>query len=190
MRACRIAGILSVAFALSLGAAALFAQKVQTDLNKSANIPRFKTYAWGKNYILTHQRPKEQQQIYDAIVNAIDRDLQKKGYVATQEHPDMIVVYNAGAVIDAKVGSIVDPTGGPTETQWRSDSLGTPQDLWVSTVSKLQIIISDASTKKAVFTSLATKKFRDPNKAMNNMDAEIGSVVDKSLAKFPARKAG
>jgi len=171
--------------------ASTFAQDVKAEFDKNENFAKLKKYKWGKNYLLTHQVPQDQERIYSSIVKAIDADLQGKGFVHDEQNPDFIVLYNGGGIGDIKVGAVLD-TSGPSYVEWSSTNLGgAPLDVWNGTVGKLQIVIQDAQTKVAVWQGLGSKKIREPNKVMNDLqklDKMISDIVKKTMKSFPPKK--
>jgi len=170
------------------------AQKVQTDFDKSADFSHYKRYTWGKNFIITRQLPQDQARIDKAIVDAIDRHLQAKGFVRDDEKPDFLVAYKSGGLSDIKMGAVVDISSpwGPAYASGTPSPLdihGTsPVDVWAGIMANLLVVVADAQTNTAVWQALASKKLRDPKEAMKKLDKEVDQVVKKALKDFPPKR--
>lgn len=187
-RTCRRSAA-TLALALLLGMP-VWAQKVRTEYDRSVDFSRFKSYTWGKNFLITRQLPQDQARIDKAIVAAIDRHLQAKGFQRNDEEADLIIVYKGGGLTDVKMGSTMDISGawGPT---WRysSDTLGgSPVDVWAGIVGRLQIVVADRRSNTAIWSAVATKEFRDPKKLMKNLEKEVNKLTGKTLKGFPPRR--
>jgi hypothetical protein len=166
------------------------AQKVKTEYDKNIDFSHYKTYGWGSNYIMTHQRPDDQARINTAIVNAVNRHLQTKGYVLSQESPDLTIIYEAGAITQGASSGQPDLLT-PSGANWASDSLGgTPMDVWASNLAKLRITATDAANKSKIWQSYASQKVRmgDEKKFMNDLQNKVDDFIDKAMKNFPVRK--
>jgi len=186
-----VAAAFLVFFIALISCAPSFAQDVKTEFDKNANFAKLKKYKWGKNYLLTHQVPEDQQRIYSSIVKSINADLQSKGFVQDEQNPDFIVLYNGGGIGDIKVGTVLD-TSGPSYVEWSSANLGgNAVDVWNGTVGKLQIVVQDAQSRVAIWQGMASRKIRDPQKIMNDLpklDKSNSDVVKKTMKTFPPKK--
>jgi hypothetical protein len=173
--------------ALLLAVTPVSAQKIKSDYDKSNDFTRYKRYAIGKNYLLTHQRPDDQAHIDKVLVDSLNRQLQSKGFVLDDNHPDFRIKYEAGALTQAAASSQPDIlNGGAPGAIWASGSLGgVPMDAWVSTMTKLKLTVTDADSGKPVWTALATEKIQDPQKALNDLNKKVDEVMAKALKSFP-----
>lgn len=172
---------------LFLVVASASAQKVETKYDRSANFAVYKHYAWGKNYLLTHQRPEVQAKIDKAIVDSLNRQLQSKGFLLDEKSPDFRVKYEAGGLAQAATSTQPDLLNpGPPGPTFSSDSLGgTPLDVWTSTLSKMKLTVTDSTSGKEVWQALVSQKLRDPQKFLNDLNKNIDNVMSKALKGFP-----
>ena len=112
-------------FALLLAATPVFAQKIKSDYEKSNDFTHYKKYAIGKNYLLTHQGLDRQASIDKVLVESLNRQLQSKGFVPDENHPDFRIKYEAGALTETAVSTQPDMVnGGAPSSTWASDNLG------------------------------------------------------------------
>ena len=182
--------LLALAGVLLGAVAPASAQKIKSQYDKKADFSHYKRYGWGSNYIMTHQRPDDQARINTAIVDSVNRNLQAKGYVLSQDHPDFTVTYEAGAMTEG--GSSGQPDMlTPSGANWASDSLGgTPMNVWASNLAKLRITVTDAASKNAVFRTFASQKvpMGDEKKFMNDLKNRVDGFVDKAMKDFPPKR--
>src|SRR6266851_406994 len=159
------------------------AQRVDTQYDKSTSFARYKRYGWGKNYLLTHQRPEDQAQIDKVIVDSVNKQMLAKGFVLDEKNPDFRVKYEAGALTEAATSGQPDMlNGGAPAPTWSSNSLGgTSLDVWTSTLSKMKVTVTDASSGKDVWRAFVSQKLRDPQKFLNNLGKNIDNVMSKAL---------
>ena len=177
-------------FALLLAATPVLAQKIKSDYDKSNDFSRYKKYAIGKNYLLTHQGLDRQASIDKVLVESLNRQLQSKGFVLDKNRPDFHIKYEAGALTETAASTQPDMlNGGAPSPTWTSDNLGgVPLDVWSSTLTKLKLTITDASSGKPVWTALASEKIRDPQKVLNDLkklNTKIDELMTKTLKSFP-----
>jgi hypothetical protein len=176
--------------ALLLAATPVFAQKIKTDYDKSNDFTRYKRDAIGKNYLLTRQRPDDQAYIDKVLVESLNRQLQSKGFILDENHPDFTIKYDAGALVDTATSAQPDMVnGGMPAPAWASSSLGgVSLDVWTTTLTKLKLTVTDAGSGKPVWTALASEKIRDPQKVLkdlNKLNKKIDDLMTKTLNSFP-----
>jgi hypothetical protein len=177
-------------FALLLVATPIFAQKIKSDYDKSNDFTRYRKYAIGKNYLLTHQGLDRQASIDKVLVESLNRQLQSKGFVPDENQLDFRIKYEAGALMESAASTQPDMlNGGAPSSTWTSGNLGgVPLDVWSSTLTKLKLTVTDASSGMPVWTALASEKIRDPQKVLNNLDklnTKIDDLMTKTLKSFP-----
>ncbi len=159
-----------VAIALLLCVSALqapdcaHAQDVKSTYDKAADFKKYKKYRWGSNYLLTQQRPEVQAQINLAIVDSISRDLQGRGLVEDETNPDFVINYEAGGLPKADVGAQRDLN--PADwVNWSWGNLGgITSDVWVYSLAKMQITVTDAVTGSKLWQAIASDEIREPTK--------------------------
>jgi len=179
-----------VAGARLLSVSSIFAQKIKSDYDKSDDFTRYKRYANGKNYLLTHRGNANQGPIDKVLLDSLNRQMQAKGFVLDQDHPDFRVKYEAGALTESAAS--VQPnmsSGGVPGPDWASNSLGgVSLDSWTSTLAKLKLTVTDVGTGKRVWTALASEKFQNPQEIVNDPDKlnqKVDDVMAKALKSFP-----
>ena len=162
---------------------------MKSNHDKSANFAAYKRYAWGANYLLlARQPPQDKPRINAAIVDAINRNLQAKGFVLDSRDPQFVIHYEAGGSAKGDVGSLPAITGaGYVDFNWGSVA-GTSSDAWVYTLAKMHIVVKDSGTKQPVWQSVTSEKIRDVTKAMNHLKQEVDEFVSKALKDFPPGK--
>jgi hypothetical protein len=163
------------------------AQKVKTSFDKSTDFTRYKRYALGKNYLLTHQRPEDQARIEKAITESLNHQLQGKGFVLDEKNPDFRITYDAGALTGGDASARPDMlNGGAPGPSFSSDSLGgTTMDVWTSTLAKMKLTVTDSSSGQPVWQAFVSKKVSDPQKFLNDLSKNLDQVMSKALKNFP-----
>lgn len=164
------------------------AQNVKASFDKSADFKKYKKYAWGSNYLLTQQSKADQERINMAIIDSINRNLQSEGFVEDDRNPDFRVVYEAGGLAKADVGAQRELYPGDLVNYSWGDLGGVSSDVWVYSLAKLQINVTDAATGTTVWQALASKKIRDPNKFKNNLKENVDKFIRKTMKSFPPKK--
>jgi hypothetical protein len=183
-----------VAVAILLCAGALYiqdisyAQDVKSTYDKSADFKKYKKYKWGSNYLLTRQTKEDQERINMAIVDSINRDLRASGYVEDRESPDFVIIYEAGGLPKADVGAQRDLYAADM-ANWAWGNLGgMSSDVWVYSLAKVRVTVTEASTKAQVWQATASQKIRDPNKFVNNLKENVDKFIGKTMKSFPPKK--
>ena len=165
----------------------VFAQKVASEYDRSNDFTRYKRYAIGKNYLVTHQRPEDEAHIDQVLVESLNRQLQAKGFVLDQDHPDFSIKYEAGGLTGADASArpdvVIGPVFGPFYEPGNIASL--PLDTWTSVLAKVKLTVTDAGSGKTVWTALASQKIRDPQKALRDLNRKVDDIMSKTLKSFP-----
>jgi len=161
--------------------------KIKSDYDKSNDFTRYKRYATGKNYLLTHQTPEVQAHIDKVLVESLNRHLQAKGFVLDEDHPDFIVKYEAGSLPKADTSAPPDMLYGvpPGPAFGQVGLEGIPAGVWIYVLAKLKLTVTDVGSEKPVWTALATEKIQDPQKALNNLNKKVDDLMAKTLKCFP-----
>jgi hypothetical protein len=58
---------------------------------------------------------------------------------------------------------------------------------WLKVSGRIVFHIIDSDTRNPVWQTTYTKTFRDPDKAMRNIDKEVRQLVAKSFKDFPPK---
>jgi len=165
-----------------------FAQNVKYAHDKTMDFKKYKNYAWGHNYLLTRQHPEDQARINMAIIDSINRDLQASGFVLKQDSPDFIIIYEAGGLAKSDVGPQRDLSVTDMVNYSWGNLGGISSDVWVYSLAKMKITVTDAAKKSTVWQALASQKIRDPMKLMDNLKDNVDKYIQKTMKGFPPQK--
>jgi hypothetical protein len=164
------------------------AQDVKSNHDKSTDFKKYKKYAWGSNYLLTRQPPEDQARINIAIIDSINRDLQSRGFAEDKKSPDFIIIYEAGGLPKSDVGAQRE-LHATDLVNWSWGNLGgISSDVWVYSLAKMRITVTDAGTNRQVWQAMASQKIRDPNKFGNNLKENVDKFIVKTMKSFPPKK--
>jgi len=187
---CSVVAVVMIAFA----AGTAFAQKVKFSADPSVDFAHYQRYGWSKNYLVTRQRPDDQKLIGAALTESINRQLQAKGFVLDEKHPDFLISYEAGGLTKADMSVSPDLSRGATANPNALDqaiaSAGpgvSSLDAWVSVFAGIRITVTDYGSNKNVWVGQISKKLTNPQRAMQNMEAEVDAAVAKTMQSFPPR---
>jgi hypothetical protein len=179
--------LLGVGLVHPLGSAV--AQNVKATFDKSANFSKYKKYTWGSNYLLTQQTKEVQEQINMAIVDSINRNLRAEGFVEDDKDPDFRITYSAGGMPNADVGAQRYLYAADMQNYYWGGSLtGISSDVWVSSLAKVTLTVTDAATKAELWQATASQKIHDPTKFGNNLQQNVDKFIQKTMQSFPPKK--
>jgi hypothetical protein len=65
---------------------------------------------------------------------------------------------------------------------------GISSDVWVSSLAKLEITVTDAATKSTLWQATASKKIQDRTKFANNLQENVDKFIQKTMKSFPPKK--
>jgi hypothetical protein len=65
---------------------------------------------------------------------------------------------------------------------------GISSDVWVYSLAKMQITVTDAATKSQLWHATASQKIRDTNKFGNNLKENVDKFIQKTMKSFPPKK--
>jgi hypothetical protein len=164
------------------------AQNVKSTFVKSVDFKKYKKYAWGSNYLLTQQPKEDQERIGMAIVDSINRNLQAESFVEDDKDPDFRISYEAGGLPKADVGAQRDLYATDMINYTWGNLGGISSDVWVYSLAKLQITVTDVATKSNVWQAVASKKIRDPIKFKNNLKENVDKFIRNTMKSFPPKK--
>jgi hypothetical protein len=164
------------------------AQDVKVSFDKSADFTKYEKYTWGSNYLLTQQPKDVQERINMAIVDSINRNLRAGGFVEDDRSPDFKVTYEAGGQPKADVGAQRPLYASDMVGYYWGNLSGISSDVWVSSLAKLKITVTDAATKSNLWQAVASKKIQDPMKFTNNLQENVDKFIRKTMKNFPPKK--
>ena len=166
---------------------AALAQNVKSTFDKSANFSKYKKYSWGPNYLLTQQTKDVQEHINMAIVDSINRNLRAAGFVEDDKNPDFRITYEAGGEPKADVGTQRFLYAADVQNYYWGDLTGISTDVWVSSMAKMKITVTDAATKTELWQATASQKLRDPKKFARNLQQNVDKFIQKTMSSFPPK---
>ena len=169
--------ICTLLFLSALGAA--LAQQVSTDFDHQASFSQYKTYSW--------QEIKVKNPLWDSrIKNAVDTQLQAKGWTPVATGGDVAIVAIATTQTQRTLQTFYDGFGGGW--RWRGfggmgEATTTEQDYKEGT---LVVDMYDAKTKQLIWRGSAEDTLS--NKADKN-EKKLDKSVAKMFKKFPPESA-
>jgi hypothetical protein len=175
-----------------LGSAVL-AQKASINVDEGYNFSRHKRYAWRENRLMTQQHPDTNEVMDIKIVKGVNRTLASKGFAEDSVSPDFYIQYDGGAERDMLAGghalanSAPRAPSDPTPTYGLGMGPSLAPSTWLKVNGEIVFYITDASSRKTVWETTYSKTFRDPAKALRNMDKEVNQIVEKSFKHFPPK---
>lgn len=169
------------------------AQKISTKLDDKYSFSENKRYAWRDNQLLTRQHPDTNEVMNIKIVKAVNRILAAKGFVEVKDKPDFFIFYDGGGDVQLGAGGVNKAGAGPTTSADLAPTYGLGNgptlapSTWMKVNGQIEFHIMDAATQKPVWETIYSKTFRDPDKALKNMDKEANELVTKSFKDFPPK---
>ncbi len=165
---------------LLLAPMSVWAQRVTTDYNHKTNFSEYHTYAWRSREGMGSHNAFQDGFLDQRLREAVDRELQSKGWVETNNSPDVYVTYYAGTRERENVANfpyVVDP--------W---FWGYWNDVMVTHYIHGTFIIDmiDAHTNHLVWRAYATDnvdRLPQLEKAKT-----IDKIAEKAFDKFPPQK--
>jgi hypothetical protein len=181
-----LAGVMTIAFSA-------LAQKTDTKFEEQYNFSQHKRYKWRENRLMTRQNPDTNEVMDLKIVKAVNQLLASKGFVEVQDKPDFYVYYDGGGDAQIGAGGANSAGSGPTTSADLSPSYGLGNgpalapSTWLKLKGQIEFHVVDAGSQKPVWETTYSKIFRDPDKALRNMDKEVHELVSKSFKDFPPK---
>jgi Domain of unknown function (DUF4136) len=171
----RILRFLPALVALVLPAIVSYAQQVSTDYDHHANFERYHTYSWMKVHT---EDPLWQSRITEAV----DRDLQAKGWQRQESGGDVVLTAVGATRNQQEYQTFYDGFGG---WRWRGwgpgETTTTVQNYRVGT---LVLDMYDAQSKQLLWRGTAQDTLSD--KPEKN-EHKLQESVDKMFKNFPPR---
>jgi hypothetical protein len=172
----------------------MWGQKVETQYDHGNDFRRYKTYAWRERKLLTQQSKKNQELIDEALVRAVNTQLQAKGLTEDNNAPDFYVTFSGGsAIADAQSGHAYLPRDLAVGVSplWTGNIMpGSVPNVWVSVEGMLLFEVTDAKTAAVVWSTFLKKQIKKPGKMPNDLDRVATEIAQKAFRKFPPKTAG
>jgi Domain of unknown function (DUF4136) len=169
------------------------AQRASTKFDANYGFSDHKRYVWRENRLMTQQHPDTNALMDRKIVKTVNQALTARGFVEVKDHPDFYIHYDGGgnsqllAGSQATVNSNPTSPSDPTPTYGLGNGPALAPATWLKVNGEIVFHITDAVSGKLVWESTYNKTFRDPNKALRNLDKEVHELVTKSFKNFPPK---
>ena len=186
-RVCHVGLLL---FLVMLTTQIAFPQKTFTTFDKTFDFSGHKRYAWGQNHLMTRQHPDTNEVMDLKIVKVVNQTLIARGFVEVKDKPDFYIYYDGGSDMLVRSGGQERANSTPLTPVDRTPTYGLGNgpalapSTWLKVNGQIVFYIADES-KKIVWETTYSKTFRDPNKAIRNLDKEVSELVSKSFKDFP-----
>jgi len=178
---------------LLLAGPSVLAQKATTTFDATYPFSEHKRYAWRENHLLTRQHPDTNEEMDLKIVRKVNEALAAKGFVEVKDKPDFYIYYDGGGNMDLLAGSPATANSTPLSPSDRTPTYGLGNgpalapSTWLKVNGEILFHIADATSGKAVWETTYKKTFRDPDKALRNLDKEVNQLVTTSFKDFPPK---
>jgi hypothetical protein len=158
----------------AIAAASCAGTTVKTDRDPRVDLSDYRTFDVKTGQVLVNGVPDTRDTLVrDRVESALERELREKGLAKTEQNPDLIATYSAGARTVTEYDDYYDANYGGTRTggTWAYES----------TDGTLLIDLIDPTTNKLVWRSIVEMDSTDDLRSAK----EISSAVDKGLEKYP-----
>jgi hypothetical protein len=178
---------------LAVLASSSFGQKISTKVDDNFNFAEHKKYMWRGNRLMTRQNPDTNEVLDRKIVKAVNRELTAKGFSEVKENPDFYLFYDGGGSSQLGAGGASQADPGPATTADQAPGFGLGNGpaiaptTWMKVNGQIVFHIVPPGAAKPVWETTYTKNFRDPDKALKDMDKEVNELVKKSFQDFPPK---
>ena len=175
---------------LVLLAQSAFAQKISTTFDKHFDFSVHKRYAWRQNRLMTRQHPDTNEDMALKIVKVVNQTLIARGFAEVKDKPDFYIYYDGGGDMQISAGGQAQANSTPLSPTDRAPTYGLGNGpalapaTWLKVNGQIVFYIVDES-RKILWETTYNKTFRDPNKAIRNLDNEVSELVSKSFKDFP-----
>ena len=168
----------AAAVSLTLLGTTGLAQSVSYDVDRSANFPRFRTYAWTRGTELADQLH------HARVVRSIEGQLATKGLTKVQPdaNPDVLVAYHTSFDRNLQISAFGSGWGGPRFGGLRSGT-ATTQEILTGT---LVVDIIDARTNTLAWRGMASGDINTTARP-EQRDKNINRAVQKMFKNYPAK---
>lgn len=145
---------------------------------------------------MTRQHPDTNEVMDLKIVKAVNQLLGSKGFVEVKSDPDLYIYYDGGHHAQIGAGGSTQAGSGPTTSADIAPSYGLGNGptlaptTWLKVNGEIDFCLVDAASHKPVWQTTYRKTFRDPDKALRNLDKEVNQLVSKSFRDFPPKQRG
>jgi Domain of unknown function (DUF4136) len=183
----------ALACAAIVAATTTYGQKISPKVDDSFNFAEHKKYMWRGNHLVTRQNPDINEVLDLKIVKTVNRELAAKGFVGVKEKPDFYIYYDGGGNSQLAAGGASEADPGPATTADLAPGFGLGNGpaiaptTWMKVNGQIEFHIVPVGASKSVWETTYSKNFRDPDKALKDMDKEVNELVTKSFKGFPPK---
>jgi len=183
-------GIIGMLLALSSARA----QKVETQYDHNADFSSFKTYAWRQERLLTQLSRENLALVKHSLVNAVNAQLQAKGFTQIQSAPSFYVGYSGGSMAKGMAGEgmTTEELAHPmTLDTWDATMMPSEApNVWVAMQGVLEFDVIDPKSNSVVWSSTLREKLKNnPGEVPKDLDRMTEGLAQKAFRNFPP-KAG
>jgi len=142
---------------------------------------------------MTRQHPDTNEEMDLKIVRAVNQTLTPKGYIEVKNEPDFYVYYDGGGDMQINAGGQNQANSNPLAPSDAAPTYGLGNgpalapSTWLKVNGQIVFHIIAAESRKTVWEATYSKTFRDPQKAIRNLDKEVHELVSKSFKDFPPK---
>jgi len=123
-----------------------------------------------------------------AIVDSINRNLRAAGFIEDDSNPDFKVTYEAGGQPRANVGAQRALYASDMVGYYWGNLSGISSDVWVTSLAKLKITVTDAATKSNLWQAGSVQENSRPHEIYEQPARECGQIRTKDDEEFPAEE--
>jgi len=69
----------------------------------------------------------------------------------------------------------------------RESVSGISSDVWISSLAKVKITVTDAATKSNLWEATASDRIRDPMKFKSKLQQNVDKFIQKTMKSFPSK---
>lgn len=178
-------------FLVLTGFAAVRAQDVTVDFDKSADFSKFKTYTWANGI------PARNYLIDQRIRASVEEHLAARGLSRVEQGGDLSVLYIAAVETDVQVSTSSWVNTGNWMTPIAS-GISVKSQMWEVETGTLLVCLSDASGKNLLWRGSAKSRLNSRSKKQNPVEAmaedarkvegKVRRAVEKMFKQYPVDK--
>ena len=177
----------------TLSVSVALGQKVKTRYDHSADFNHYRTYGWKARQLVTRQNKENEKLIDEALVSAVNAQLQARGLKEDKNAPDLFVTFSAGSLAGgSKAGTAYAPYDFRPGVSgvWTSNTIpGSVPNVWASMEGIILFEMTDAKTDSVVWSSLLRKKLKNPGKMPEDLDKAAADIARKGFQDFPLKSS-
>jgi Domain of unknown function (DUF4136) len=122
-----------------------------------------------------------------AIVDSINRNLRARGFIEDDKNPDFLIAYEAGGQPKADVGAQRYLYAPDMVGYYWGEVTGISSDVWVSSLAKVTITVTDAASHSDLWRATASDRIRDPMKFKRKLQENVDKFIRKTMKGFPPK---